>query len=275
MDAHLSSWGVRQFVPGMALSPIVYVSANWDGNGLEPGDMAVDISAGGHGIKGVKDADGTVHSSADYIISKYASREDALAIKDLVRFVDIQDAHGSVVNYLIKGSSSEARRVFAVTSIGAVSRALEYAHPNDSPTVFNRMSEIFDGFLLMGRANVRAIAEADKAEIFANGKVALIRGKKERRTSHILLERGALVIIYVDGLNIGVRTGRKTFLRDGSIFRADHPVIRQIVTEAGENDWFAHSKGFLYCHGSRKAPALLPSKVDPYKIVQATAILLY
>ena len=276
LDAHSSCWAVRRFISLMEDAEIVYVKANWDGFGMESGDMAVDMHANGRGIKGVQDFDGTVHSCFSYIVSNYASREDANYIKDLVRFIDIQDAHGSVVNHLIKYASYDARRIFALNNIGAVMRAIEYKYPDEPKKVFELMSGIFDGYLLMGRANVCAIEEASRMELFADGRVALVRDKRYSRTDHILWERGVLAIVYVDGFNLGVlrRGGSGFSLRDGSDFRADHPKIREVVERSGDTSWFAHSKGFLYCRGSRKAPAETSSNVDPQELIKVISNLL-
>lgn len=278
LDAHSSCWAVRRFVPGMSNAPIIYIGADWDGSGMEPGDIAVDLNAGGKGIKGILDSDGTVHSSFAYIVSRYASREDAEDIKDLVSFVDMQDAYGSVVNYMVRNrmimeTTHDARRLIAVNSIGSDLRALEYLFPDEPEKVFSRMCDIFDGRLLMGRANRRAEIEADKAQLFANGRVALVRGKKEKRTSHILWERGVEAFVYIDELNLGVvRRGDGALLRDGKRFRADHPAIRNVVKDAGEiNQWFDHPKGFLYCHGSRKAPAHSMSNVNPLQLIEVVS----
>jgi hypothetical protein len=286
IDSMSSCWAVRKFVPGMSNARIIRVGADWDGSGMKQGDMAVDLYAGGKGIKGTQDPDGTVHSSFAYIISKYASNDDAEAIKDLVRFVDIQDAYGSFVNYMVKNrmvynTDHETRRLIAVNNIGSILLALDCVHPNDPDTVFSRMCEIFDGlFEKGGAAERRARIEAERAELFGGGEnkkiIALVKDKKEKRTDHILWERGVEVIVYVDGKNLGVlRRGEGVLLRDGTRFRADHPEIRKVVNQAERNPrWFAHPKGFLYCHGSRKAPAVSPSNVNPYELIKVIGNLL-
>ena len=52
--------------------------------------------------------------------------------------------------------------------------------------------------------------------------------------------------------------------------RMDHPTIRAVVKTAGETaEWFAHSSGFLFCRGSRKAPVKTASKVRPEDLAEA------
>jgi hypothetical protein len=55
----------------------------------------------------------------------------------------------------------------------------------------------------------------------------------------------------------------------------DHPEICAVVEAAGEaKEWFAHTAGFLFCRGSRKARAENPSKVKPRTLAEAAAKLL-
>ncbi len=407
LDAHTGRCAVTRFVPGMANAKVIYVPASWDGDGLRKGDMAIDLVAGGKGIKGHRDPDGSTHSAFAYVVNKYASKKEKEALKDLVSFVDIQDAYGSVMNYLIRHTGHDNRRICSQNSFGAVFRALDYAHPNDSETVFKRMLEIFDGYLLMGKtraleknysnlryyfacwflvrfvkvkdrytaadlagqaerlvsryvtdnvvrnalrdlvtfideydgnmpdptdgdyeakrilyntsitsvtkalehyhgddeelvlqrmseifdgileaagpAEVRAQAEADRAKLYADGRVAFVVNKKEKRTNQILKERGVLAIVYMAGNNLGVLANNDIYLEDGSRFRADHPKICRLIEESGErvaeekiddHDWFRHPRGFLCGHGSDKAPASSRSKVDPSKLVEVVSSLI-
>ncbi len=402
LDAHFACWLVKSFIPYMAKAEIVYRGADWDGVGMNHDDMAVDMQAGGHGIKGIQDPDGTVHSCVASLASKYLSAEDQEAIRELISFVDIQDANGSVVhnlisrahrdarkifalnnigailrafdclnqndpvtvsermseifngylrlgrakllcsntsnknlfsyllrwmtqgseyvwcpeigsgrrasvsasrylkkedadairslinfvdfydshnsvaNHLIRDFSEEVKRFFDVNSVGTVLRAIEHVHSDDLKMISRRMFEIFDGFLEMGRADLRAILEADRAKLFARGKVALVKDKREKRTDQILWERGVQAIVYDDGHNIGVlRRGEGVLLKDGTIFRADHPEIKKVVEKAKDNRrWFDHPKGFLYCHGSRKAPASSKSNVNPHELIEVISKLL-
>jgi len=71
----------------------------------------VDIEAGGRGLKGKKDADGTIHSCFASIVREHSSPEDREALANLVRFVDAQDAHGSAVKFLAPDLDKEAQAV--------------------------------------------------------------------------------------------------------------------------------------------------------------------
>jgi hypothetical protein len=270
LDAVCSVWAVRQFIPGAKDAVVEFRPANWDGNEMADGDLAVDIEAGGRGMKGEKGEGDIVHSCFATIVAQYASPADQSALANLVRFVDAQDAHGSAVKFLAPEASREAQEVFAITSLNAVLRALQATHPRNDALVCERMSEILSGMLQLGRARERAKAESDRAEVLPGGKVAIVTNAREFATNGLLFEeRGVRVIVYVDGNNLGV-------IRHGDeSLRMDHPEIRAIVEAVGEtSEWFAHPAGFLFCRGSRKAPAKNPSKVNPRKLAEVAAKLL-
>jgi len=243
---------------------VIFVPANWDGAEMEEGDLALDIDAGGKGLKGLKDPDGTVHSCFASIIEQYAPERDKMALAHLVRFVDMQDSRGSVVNNLLPDVSRDVRAIFAVTGLGSVLRALQAIHQKDH-VVFNKMAEILDGMLKIAHARQYAQADANRAERLPNG-VWLVRNSSEVSTTNILFERGAQAVVFVDGHNIGV------LRRNGLSVRADHDAVRQVVAEKDELDeWYAHPSGFLFARGTRKSPATTASKVDPRRLAHAVA----
>ena len=221
-------------------------------------------------MKGTQGENGVVHSCFAEIVAQYASPSDQAALEKLVQFVDAQDAHGSAVKFLAPEADREAQEVLAMTGLNAVLRALQAVNPRNDAVVVEKMSEILSGMLKAGRARQRAVAEADRAEILEGGKVAIVVNSREFATNGILFdERGVRVIVYVDRNNLGL-------IRQADVtLRMDHPELRAIVEEAGEADeWFAHPAGFLFCRGSRKAPAESPSKVNPRVLAETVARLL-
>lgn len=272
LDAVCSVWAAKTFIAGAKDAIVEFRPANWDGMDVLEGDLALDIEAGGRGTKGEKESGGLVHSCFALILNQYASAEDLLALANLGRFVEAQDAHGSAVKFLAPETNILAQETFAATGLNAVLRALQATHPRNDALVCERMSEILSGMLQAGRARQRAKVEADKAEILEGGKVAIVVNSREFATNGILFEeRGVRVIVYVDGYNLGV-------IRHGDeSLRMDHPEIRAVVEETAESElkeWFAHSAGFLFCRGSRKAPVESPSKVTPRALAEAAARLL-
>ncbi|MBI5140502.1 MAG: hypothetical protein HZA94_03605 [Candidatus Vogelbacteria bacterium] len=289
IDAVSSLWGSVRFVPGMKDARIILVSGNWDGIGMRDCDMAVDVRAGGRGIKGeletLPDGKAIIHSSFKYIIDHYAPEDDRKALLPWVRFIDLQDSRGSAVGELVRSTNDpDAMWILSMSTFSAVLAALKLVHGKSSLVVIQRVFEIFDGFLEIGRGNVRAEKEADQAQLFGGGQVALVTDKKEVRTDHVLWERGVVAIVFVEGNNIGVLRTRHdrggVLCNDGSLFSASHPRLLEIISKAGETvgdfsaDWFAHPSGFLFCHGSRKAMAKYPSKVSPMDLVHTLVELL-
>jgi len=270
LDAVASLWAVKTFIPCMADAVLVFMPANWDGYEMGLYDFAVDIEAGGKGVKGEKGENGIVHSCFASLIRKYASKKDQEALHSLVTFIDAQDAHGNAVMHLAGATLSEDnKKILGMTGINAVLRALQSTHRGDDALVASRMAEIFNGMLKAGRARQRAKVEAEKAEISQSGKVAIVRNNKEFATNAILFDNGIEFIIYVDGYNIGIiRKNSQTISTSDDAFQA-------VVAENNElQEWFAHPAGFLFCRGSRKAPATTPSKVNPLKLAKAAEKLL-
>jgi hypothetical protein len=298
LDAVCSVWAAKQFIDGTQNAAVDFRAANWDGSEMAEGDLALDIAAGGRGMKGETGEGGIVHSCFASIVEQYASTADQLALANLVSFVDAQDAHGSAVKHLLRPRgdivydyergygadpeffaessyvagqpSGEGVQVLAMTGLNAVLRAFQSTHPRNDSMVVERMSEVFSGMLKAGRARQRAALEADKVTILEGGLVAICWNNREFATNGILFdERNVRVIVYVDGHNLGIiRRGNETL-------RMDHPELLAVVEKAGESsEWFAHSAGFLFCRGSRKAPAENPSKVDPRELARVAASVL-
>lgn len=271
LDAAASVWCVKTFVPGYEEAEVRFVPANWDGKELEEEDLAVDIEAGGKGIKGEKGQNGIVHSAFASLMRRYAPLEDQGALTHLVRFVDLQDSRGSVIRSLGFGKEEQSTlSVLSATSLNAVLRALQAKHDFNDEIIIARMSEIFDGLLETERARRRAQEESNRAFVLPGGIVAIVKEPKELYTNAILFERGIRVVIYVDGNNIGLVRSNEEPLR------MDHPKIQEVVQKAGEfKEWFAHPAGFLFCRGSRKSPAETPSKVQPDELGEAVNLLLH
>ena len=261
-DASSVRWWVREFIiPTNAT--VHFRPENWDGDGMEPGDFAVD-EAGGNGIKGKQDEDGTVHA---------VLKPNRLAFVSLIEFVDAQDANGSTVKFLAPDLNPDVARIFAATGIDVVLGAFQAHHGGDDLRVVESMSVILSGMLKMARANVGpARAEEDRAEILFGSKVAVTTGVSPTRNRIIFQKYGVKVVVNADGPNghnIGiVRRGSETL-------RMDHDDTLAVIKVAGEEyQWFTHSKGFLLCRGSRKSPVESPSQVDQNELAMAVARLL-
>lgn len=271
IDAVSSAWAARKFIPGAEKAEIVFVPANWDGAEMEKGDYAVDIYAGGKGIKGAKDTDGRTHSCFRTIVERYALREDQLALRDLVAFIDADDSTGNAFKVLFPNTTKEEQYKLRSTSLGITFAAIKCKFGSDDNMVVERWSEILDGILFVGRDRQNAIDQAETIPVV--GGVAIVYNMKSSVRRILFQGFGARMIVFVDNNIIGINRA------EDEKTRTDHPAIRAAVEAAGEHvserdggetgKWFAHPYGFLFCWGSRKAPAKTPSKVRPEDLAEA------
>lgn len=268
LDAVFSLAAARNFIPGARKARIVFYPANWNG-GLEGEALILDMDAGGRGMKGTKDSDGTVHSCFQSIILKYAPEEVQQALGALVKYVDLQDTSGSVIESLIPNLPFDTKEPLVATSLSMILKGLRNVLKQDDMEIFLRMEEIFLGLLHNAQSSIRAVREAEKIPILHGGRVAVVSNAKYAETISILFRKGVRVAIYINHQGIGLLRAASEPLQ------LDHPEIRKVVEEARELDqWFAHSAGFIYCRGTRKSPSVSSSKVDPHDLARVVARLL-
>lgn len=271
IDAVSSVWAARKFIPGAEKAKVVFVPANWDGAEMQKGDYAVDIYAGGRGIKGAKDSSGCTHSCFRTIVERYALREDQLALRDLVAFIDADDSTGNAFKALFPNTTTEEQKRLRSISVGIAFAAIKYQYGSDDNAVVERWSEMLDSILQMGRDKQIAMAQAREIPV-VNG-VAVVYNTPSMVRRMLSQEFGARMIVFVNKNTIGINRGEDEKLR------TDHPAIRAVVETAGEQvsardggepgKWFAHPYGFLFCWGSNKAPAMTTSKVKPEDLAEA------
>lgn len=276
LDAVFSVLFVQMFVvPRGAEYELKFVPANWDGKDWKEGDFAVDIEAGGLGLKGVVDSDGTVHSCFASLVAQYASDFDRKALAPLTRFIDVHDSKGSAVRTLAPGLSDQDRDALDFTGLNAVLSAVKATCGNnegrDHETI-SKMRMIFTGMLKNARSRQKNEDEIDsdpRIEWIGNNREVVISSRPNSMAK--LFDRGAQVMVYVDGKNIGIaRNGNGRYAH----VPMNHPIIKAVVDRYGETDWFEHSSGFLFCRGSFKSPAQTKSAVPPKELAEAVAMVL-
>ena len=217
--------------------------------------VCLDIDAGGHGLKGIHNDDGTVSSCFKLIVDKYCNFQEKEALEYLVSFVDTQDSKGNACKFLIPESyDTYGGKVVGSLGINLIFRAIQSQNHRNDEIVLEKMSEILDGILEIRLSRQRAEVEANEAKIVGDN-VAIVLNSKEYSTNAVLFERGIKAIVYVDGNNLGVVRG--------NISKNMKDIVKPYVDESGEDDWFYHPAGFLACRGSRKAPAENSSIVCP------------
>lgn len=251
IDAVSSVWFASRFMfPGENLD-IRFVPANWDGEGMEKEDLALDISAGGKGIKGRIDRDGAVHSCFASLLFNCEDKEAKKVLKTLSYLIDKHDAFGN-------SGGGNKKNISAFIGLSIAMRALQAKHKNDHMTV-SRMFEILDGLYEIN------LAKEDFRKNIGNyvqpvGKTALLITEGQSATSSRgLFQRGFDAVVYVDGYSIGL------LVKDG--YSVNHSELKEFFKKFGEEDrWYFHPTGYMVSCGTRKSPAKTTSNVDPYKL---------
>jgi len=127
-----------------------------------------------------------------------------------------------------------------------------------------KFKDLLDALSLvwLDRANAKRIASG--AEMV--GKVALVLGGGPG-VNEFLFEAGAKLIVYIDGLNIGIVRSREL----ESAFVADwaRRTIESLTPKEEWPEWFYHPSGFLQCRGSIKNPAKTNSAIIPMDLAIA------
>jgi len=273
-DNTFSICAAREFIRGASEAEVVFVNQRTWNAETEPGDLILDMSAGGRGWKGDKDEDGIVHSCFKYIVDHFAPREDREILRHLVAFVDMQDSRGEALKHLLPNLSREERMFVSEISISAVFFGIKAIHPGNDLYVVNVMADFFSGYLELKRRNLSDDERSNflqTIEFFGDGKVALVIDSPEGFSGSSLFNRGVVAYVYENGNDKGVRR------RNSSTVRMDHPRIRAVVEsvgeEIGEGDgkWYPHPSGFLFSWGTRTGHASTPSKVNTRKLAQAVA----
>lgn len=256
LDAAASVWAVRRY-HGRRDDPVSFKPANWDGEGADPGDAIVDIDCPG-GVKG-EIVDGKRRSAFASLMTT-APAEHREALRHVIDFVDRVDSGEPA---LLGLSREEFLRDFYPVTLAGVWRALALTH-EDQAEAIEAFGKVLDGLLKMRLERLRAEKAADAAEWVEHGvlRAAVIRDAGVFGVNAVLFERGADVVVFTDGHNIGAvrsdRHGGRTL---------DAEPLRSLV--AGEEGWFFHPAGFLAARGTRKAPAASPSCVQPERLAEA------
>lgn len=266
LDAVLSVWFYLRFVL-KGESEIIFVPADWDGSGMTVEDVALDIDAGGMGIKGRQDKEKRVHSCFRFLVEKYAHPKLYYRIKGLTDLVDHSDTYGASRE---KRPEKNPNLSLFLTLSTTINCLREFHNDNDE-IICQRVFEVMDGYL-MGEEN----REISKQETLKNcipvGRTILVNSKgrfSARRHFFYVPEPRYDAIVYIDGNSIGLLL-REEFLANNPELRADHSDIKKVIRAAGEEDqWFSHTSGHMYCRGTRKAPQKTGSLVDPYNIALA------
>lgn len=257
LDAVSSVWFFMRFIAKKKLE-VKFVPASWSGSDMGPHDVALDIDAGGRGLKGIKTSSGDVHSCFKLLVDKYADKETKIVLKPLVKFIDRSDTYGGI-NRVGDFAKNKGRQVTSFIALSLAIRAFSAVHECDQ-VILARMLELFDGIYKINTGHIKQ-RELIESAIIVGGTV-ILSGDHHGSSRGIVFGKGYSALVYQDGNNIGLLTK--------SGLRADSPEVLRVIASAGESrEWFAHPTGFMIARGTRKDPKITESKVDPYKLALA------
>ncbi len=294
LDAATSVWFFSRFVCREDEINLVFVPANWDGSDMLPGDVALDIQAGGQGEKGRKLPDGRVMSCFATLVERHASAEQFRILQPLSQFVDAQDSTGDAILAICEDAEFCVARdkhddpgyrpvnredvppSLRVGNLASMFRVMErLAKGNDRTTVL-KWSEILDAIYESGVEYREANKEAGKGVFFWSeadpGRPAVVLLDSTSKNPHLHARvwantPEARVLVRLDAHNLCV-------LRRDTEKRNLGEIVRPFIdrTAPGEaKEWFYHSAGFLAARGTLKSPATTPSNVDARALAQHIA----
>jgi hypothetical protein len=224
---------------------------------MEMGDVALDIYAGGKGIKGRIDKDGAVHSCFASLVFDCKDKEAKKTLKTLSFLIDKHDAFGS---------SGGGKNISAFIGLSIALRSLQAKHKGGDNIVVSRMFEILDGLYEINkvredfRKNIGSFVETV-------GKTALLIAEGQAATSSRgLFQRGFDAVVYVDGYNVGL------LVRDG--YSIHQPELKELFKKFGEEgEWYFHPAGYMVSRGTRKSPVETKSNINPYDLAKIWEII--
>ncbi len=254
LDSACAVWAIRQFCDknaGFRFRP-----PNWDGVNFKEGDVAVNLEAGGKGMKREWDEDDKAHTFFVYILRSHATNGDIAALGSVIPSVEASPENGMLIT---TGGVIDLLLIFKALQSGVQKKK------GRQRVVVARIGEILSGVLQRSRALQHVIANQYEIEMAEGEQVALVFNTKVSGMTRLLLERHKLrAAVYVAGNNIGVVRAEKEEVR------MDHPDIKAVPESVGEK-WFSEMHGTIFAHGTRNCPARRPSRVDPHELVAAVA----
>ncbi len=115
---------LRAFAPNYRDAEVVFVDASWDDE-MAPGDIAIDIVAGGRGLKGEKIEEMAVMSAFALVVDQFARTSEKVALENLIKLVEAHDAYGDAMMHLFPEMGLVNSRFLTDVSLVGVYRAMK------------------------------------------------------------------------------------------------------------------------------------------------------
>lgn len=282
LDAIFSAWFVSRFICPSIETELVFVPASYNGVGLNGNDIAVDIDAGGKGIKGSIDKDGISHSASYSLFKKTdLSARDYKALFPLVKIIDKKDTYGNLASapQEIKWRRSDDEALARIKVLSLSLNAFKVSYDNDDEKICSVMFDLLDGFF---KKNVefQLLKTEIEQKSYHCGHLAIIETSLDISAAKIIFnDSNTKAYLYINPKNnsMGVYVGN-TLHKEG--FRLKYDEAKKIIEGFGEkigngfDEWFCHQNGFLLSWGTRKDKRPYPSMVRPEELAWKINILI-
>lgn len=265
-DAVVSIWFYLRFVLKSSLDDVYikFVPANWSGDMLDI-DIALDIDAGGQGIKGRKNFGSKSRSSCfkrlfDLYYENIAS-EEIDYLRSFAKFLDKHDT-GGIDSWRNIDVSKEENNRFSKIGLAGLIKVLHGLHSDPSNSDYDicvAMISLLDNDLRISTVKDFSSESLKTTEWLS--KVAISKDAKYNLNDY-LFKQGFKLVVFIKGNTLGIVS------KKGDFIKADNEYARRIIYSTGEQvankegAWFAHEDGSLLVWGGVKAPAKYPSRVD-------------
>jgi hypothetical protein len=249
---------------------IVLKPANWDGKGMGPNNIAVDIHAGGRGIKG-EIIEGKTYSAFNSVMSKYAPKEMNEALADFICYVDTFDSTGDVLKTLAgdyMGNLSFAQDYMDILRTGSLESQIQGVKSYLRRYGHEGQKDLIAHYALPFLAQIKIAKQKIRAkEMYSSRVVSLLPDKKSPvcikmtdapfEICDLAFARGAEVMVFY-GQKIKGNEMMGVKRRPGSDFPVSHPRIMEVIKKKGE---FWYCCDHLIATGTPKGPPKFQTKV--------------
>ncbi len=233
--------------------------ATWDGSGMSADDVALELEAGGHGIRSRRLADGSVQSCFRVLLREELpedlSEEEVRKLeREVGPIADLLDAQRRDGNLTRLGFPSR----YGIYGLSGTFLALKHMCP-EPPELLEHFHRILDGFVRIAELSGEVARIVESTPFF--GEVAVLLDEDKPGLHRAIFRRGARFLVFKDGNNLGV-------LREAREKRHLGDLLRGRIEEDG---WFFHPRGHLAARGTRRAPATDPSRYPPEELARILA----
>lgn len=274
LDAISSAWFVSRFMYPLTEIELVFVSASYRGTSINGNDIAVDIEAGGKGIKESIDKNGIKHCCFYTLFKKMnLSSRDYQALNPLVILIDKKDIYGNIASAPQdkKWDKSDSEAFDKIKALSLCLNTFKTSYNNNDEKVCLVMFDLFDGFFKKNIEFQLLKAEIEK-KTYNCGHLVIVETSLDLSVAKLVFNDAnnkAYLYLNTNSNSMGVYIGNDLY-KEG--FRIEREAATAIIEKLGEkiggglDEWFCHQDGFLLSWGTRKDSRPYPSKIKPQEL---------